>query len=109
VQTEALRRAVLALFEKVCRLAPSISEETYVMAMNVERPGWLADYIASTLNLADEDAEDMLATLDPRERLEKLSVHLAKELDVLELQTKIQGRVQDEVDKSQRGISCASR
>ncbi len=102
VQTEALRRAVLALFEKVCRLAPSISEETYVMAMNVERPGWLADYIASTLSLTDEDAEDMLATLDPRERLEKLSVHLAKELDVLELQTKIQGRVQDEVDKSQR-------
>ncbi len=102
VQTEALKRAVLALFEKVCRLAPTISEETYIMALNVDRPGWLADYIASTLNLGEDDAEEILATLDPRERLEKISIHLAKELDVLELQTKISSRVQDEVDKTQR-------
>ena len=102
VQAEALKRAVLALFEKVCRLAPGVAEETYVMALNVERPGWLADYIASTLNLTDEDAEDILNALDPRERLEKVSVHLAKELDVLELQTKISTRVQNEVDKTQR-------
>jgi ATP-dependent Lon protease len=102
VQVEALNRAVLALFEKVCRLAPSVAEETYVMALNVERPGWLADYIASTLNLSDSDAEEILQTLDARERLEKISIHLAKELDVLELQTKISTRVQDEVDKSQR-------
>ena len=102
IPAEALKRAVLALFEKVCRLAPGVAEETYVMALNVERPGWLADYIASTLNLADDEAEDILNTLDPRERLEKISIHLAKELDVLELQTKISTRVQNEVDKSQR-------
>jgi len=102
VQTEALKRAVLALFEKVCHLAPSIAEETYIMALNIERPGWLADYIASTLNLSEDDAEEILATLDPRERLEKISIHLAKELDVLELQTKISSRVQDELDKTQR-------
>jgi ATP-dependent Lon protease len=102
IQVEALKRAVLALFEKVCRLAPGVAEETYVMALNVERPGWLADYIASTLNLSDNDAEEILNTLDPRERLEKISIHLAKELDVLELQTKISSRVQDEVDRTQR-------
>jgi len=102
VATEALRRAVLALFEKVCRLAPSMSEENYVMAMNIERPGWVADYIASCINLDDEQAEDILVTLDARDRLEKLSIQLAKELDVLELQTKIHSRVQEEVDKSQR-------
>ena len=102
VPTEALRRAVLALFEKVARLAPSIAEDAYVMAMNIEPPGWLADYVASCLNLDDDEAEDMLATIDTRERLEKLSIHLAKELDVLELQTKIHSRVQEELDKSQR-------
>ncbi len=102
VQTEALRRAVLALFEKVARLAPSIAEDAYVMAMNIEPPGWLADYVASCLNLDDDEAEDMLATVSARERLEKLSIHLAKELDVLELQTKIHSRVQEELDKSQR-------
>ena len=102
VQLEALRRAVLALFEKVVHLAPGMSEEIYVLALNVERPGSLADYIASTLNLDDDQSEDLLSTLDPRDRLEKLSVHLAKELDVLELQTRIHSRVQDELDRSQR-------
>ncbi len=102
VPTEALRRAVLALFEKVARLAPSIPEDAYVMAMNIEHPGWLADYVASCMNLDDDQAEDLLATVDTRERLEKMSIHLAKELDVLELQTKIHSRVQDELDKSQR-------
>jgi ATP-dependent Lon protease len=100
--TEAMRRAVLALFEKIAQLAPSIPDDAYVMAMNIERPGWLADYVASSLDLDDDTAEDLLATLKPRERLEKLSIHLAKELDVLELQTKIHSRVQEELDKSQR-------
>jgi ATP-dependent Lon protease len=102
VPTEALRRAVLALFEKVARLAPGITEDAYVMAMNIEDAGWLADYIASCLNLDDDEAQDFLAALDVRDRLEKLSIHLAKELDVLELQTKIHSRVQEELDKSQR-------
>ncbi len=102
VQAEALRRAVLALFEKITQLAPSVPDDAYVLAMNIERPGWLADYVASSLDLDDDAAEDLLATLQPRERLEKLSIHLAKELDVLELQTKIHSRVQEELDKSQR-------
>ena len=72
------------------------------MAMNIEYSGWLADYVASSLSLDDEEAEDLLGTLDVRERLEKLSIHLAKELDVLELQGKIHSRVQEELDKSQR-------
>jgi len=102
VQLEALRRAVLALFEKVVQLSPAIAEDVYVLAMNIEPPGTLADFIASTLNLDDAQAEDLLATLDARDRLEKLSVHLAKELDVLELQTRIHSRVQDELDRTQR-------
>jgi ATP-dependent Lon protease len=102
VPAEALRRAVLALFEKVMHLAPSMPEEAYVMAMNIEHPGALADYVASSVMLDDEEAQDLLGTLDVRERLEKLSIHLAKELDVLELQGKINTRVQEELDKSQR-------
>ncbi len=102
VPTEAMRRAVLALFEKITQLAPSIPDDSYVMAMNIEQPGWLADYVASSLDLDDDAAEDLLSTIKPRERLEKLSIHLAKELDVLELQSKIHVRVQEELDKSQR-------
>jgi len=102
VPTEALRRAVLALFEKIAQMAAAIPDDAYVMAMNIEHAGWLADYVASSLDLDDDTAEDLLETLDARERLEKLSIHLAKELDVLELQTKIHSRVQEELDKSQR-------
>jgi len=102
VASEALRRAVLALFEKVARLAPSIPEDSYVLAMNIEQPGLLADFVASSLNLDDEQGADILSTIDTRQRLEKISIHLAKELDVLELQGKIHTRVQEELDKSQR-------
>jgi ATP-dependent Lon protease len=102
VATEALMRAVLALFEKAVRLSPTLPEDAYVMALNVGKPGWLADFIASTLELEDPEAQLIIATFNPVERLQRVSIILAKELDVLELQTKIHSQVQEEVDKSQR-------
>lgn len=100
--TEALMRAVLALFEKIVKLSPNLSEESYVAAMNVDEPGWLADLIASTVELNHESRQNILQTVDPVERLQTLSLLLAKELDVLDLKNQIQDRVQSEVDKSQR-------
>jgi ATP-dependent Lon protease len=99
---EALMRAVLALFEKIVKLSRTLSEESYVAAMNVDEPGWLADLIASTITLGQEDRQTILETVDPIERLQALSLMLAKELDVLDLENRIQDRVQSEVDKSQR-------
>ncbi len=100
--TEALMRAVLALFEKIVHLSAGIPDDAYIAAMNAETPGWLADLVASTLNLDLAKRQELLETLDPTTRLEKASILLAKELDVLELQNKIHSQVQDEVDKSQR-------
>lgn len=100
--TEALMRAILALFEKIVHLSPGIPDDAYVAAMNADVPGWLADLVASTLNLELPKRQELLETLDPTTRLEKVSILLAKELDVLELQNKIHSQVQDEVDKSQR-------
>jgi ATP-dependent Lon protease len=100
--TQALMRAVLALFEKVVKLSRNLSEESYVAAMNVDEPGWLADLIASTITLDQESRQELLETADPVERLQSLSVMLAKELDVLDLENTIQDKVQNEVDKSQR-------
>jgi hypothetical protein len=51
VATEALMRAVLALFEKVVQLNRNLPDDAYVAAMNVEEPGWLADLVASMLDL----------------------------------------------------------
>jgi ATP-dependent Lon protease len=102
LETEALMRAVLALFEKMVRLTPSLPDDAYVAAMNSETPGALADLVASTLNLSIEKRQELLETLDPVTRLQKVSIELAKELDVLELQNKIHSQVQEEVDKTQR-------
>lgn len=100
--TEALMRAVLGLYEKCTKLSPSIPDDHYVAAMNVDEAGWLADFVASDLDLTVAQRQDLLETLDAAERLNKVSLLLAKELDVLELQSKISSAVQEEVDKSQR-------
>lgn len=100
--TEALMRAVLALFEKVVKLSHTLSEESYVAAMNIDEPGRLADFIAAQITLDQERRQQVLETIEPVERLRALSLMLAKELDVLDLENRIHSRVQSEVDKSQR-------
>ncbi len=100
--TEALMRAVLSLFEKAVQLSQRLPEDAYVAAMNVRQPGQLADLIASVLDLEFTERQELLETLEPPARLQRLSVLLARELDVLELESTIQDRVQREVDRSQR-------
>jgi ATP-dependent Lon protease len=99
---QALMRAVLALFERCVRLSTTIPEETYVYAMNIGEPGWLADAVASALDLKQEERQELLETLNPEARLKMLSIVLARELDVLELEDRIHSQVQQEVDRSQR-------
>lgn len=100
--TKALMRAVLAMFEKVVQLNRSLPEDAYVYALNIDDPSWLADMVTQALDLALEDRQEMLELLDPSLRLQRLSILLAKELEVLELEDKIHVRVQREVDKGQR-------
>ncbi len=99
---EAMMRAVLSLFEKVVRLSRTLPDDSYIMAMNVDDPGWLADLIASTLPLDVAHRQEILETLDAEERLRRLSIMLTQELDVLELESRIHNQVQKEVDRSQR-------
>jgi ATP-dependent Lon protease len=102
LSTQALMRAVLALFEKCVQLDRNIPEDAYVIAMNIDEPGWLADLIASALNIEVEKRQEILETFPPTTRLQRLSILLAQELDVLELEDRIHAQVQQEVDKSQR-------
>jgi len=99
---EALMRAVLALFERVVQFSRNVPEDAYVLAMNIDEPSWLADLVASTIDLDTRERQSLLNVLDPIKRLERLSILLAKELDVLELENQIHSQVQQEVDKSQR-------
>ena len=102
LSTQALIRAVLALFEKCVQLDRNLPEDAFVIAMNIDEPGWLADLVASALNIDIEKRQEILETVHPGIRLQRLSILLAQELDVLELEDRIHSQVQEEVDKSQR-------
>jgi ATP-dependent Lon protease len=99
---EALRRAVLALFEKCVKLNSTLSDEAYITAMNIESPGLMADFIASSLDLSIPTRQNLLEAFNVEQRLQKVSILLSKELDILELENHIHSQVQQEVDKSQR-------
>ncbi len=100
--TEALMRAVTALFEKVVELNRKLPDEVYAFAINIDDPGWLADFIASAMELPLQTKQEILETIDPTSRLQKISIILARELDVLEMEDQIHSQVQQEVDKMQR-------
>jgi ATP-dependent Lon protease len=102
LSTEALMRAVLALFEKCVQLDRNLPEDAYVAAMNISEPGWLADMVTSVLDLELEHRLRILSILDSSVRLQSLSIILARRLEVLELENQIQSQVQQEVDKGQR-------
>ncbi len=102
LSSDALMRAVLALFEKCVHLNRNIPDDAYVAAMNIDDPGWLADMITSVMDFDLEQRQQVLETVDPPTRLQRLSIMLAQELDVLELESQIQDQVQQEVDKGQR-------
>lgn len=100
--TEAMMRAVITLFERVTDLNHTISDEAYTFAINIDDPGWLADFIASSLTIPLEKRQEILETIEPAVRLQKISTLLAHELEMLELEDQIHMRVQEEMDKSQR-------
>jgi ATP-dependent Lon protease len=102
-QIEALQRNVLTLFQQIVAGSPTLSDELSTVAMNIEEPGRLVDFIASSLpSLSTSDKQDVLETPDVHVRLEKINQHLAKELEVQQLRNKIQSEVQDRVQQTQR-------
>ena len=102
-EIEALQRNVLTLFQQIVAGSPTLSDELSTVAMNIEEPGRLVDFIASSLpSLSTADKQDTLETTDVRVRLEKVNQHLVKELEVQQLRNKIQSEVQDRVQQTQR-------
>ena len=99
---EALRRAVMTLFEKCVKLNPLLSDEMYVTALNTHQPGTLADFVASVIELPIPMRQRILETTNIEQRLQQVNILLSKELDILELEHHIHDQVQQEVDKTQR-------
>jgi ATP-dependent Lon protease len=102
-ELEALQRNVLTLFQQIVAGSPTLSDELQTVALNIEEAGRLVDFIASSLpSLSTAEKQEILETLDTRERLDRINRHLAKELEVQQLRNKIQSEVQDQVQQSQR-------
>jgi len=102
-ELEALQRNVVSQFQQIVTASPTLSDELQTIAMNIEEPGRLVDFIASSLPfLATSDKQELLETPDVTARLERINKHLAKELEVQQLRNKIQSEVQDQVQQSQR-------
>src|SRR5438270_11140934 len=102
-ELEALQRNVLTLFQQIVAGSPTLSDELATVAANLEEPGRLVDFIASSLpSLSTSDKEDTLETTDVNGRAERINQHLAKELEVQQLRNKNQSEVQDKVQQTQR-------
>jgi ATP-dependent Lon protease len=100
---EALVRNVIGQFQQIVSESQTLSDELRTIAANIEEPSRLVDFVASSLPfLTTDDKQQLLESPSIQERLEKLNQHLAKELEVQQLRTKIQSEVQDQVQQSQR-------
>jgi len=103
LEIDALARNIKTNFQQVVSLSPLLSDDLQTLAVNIAEPGRLADFIASSLStISTAVKQEVLETLDIRARLDDLNRILIKELEVLELGSKIQSQVQSEVGKNQR-------
>ena len=103
LEVDALQRNIKNNFQQVVSLSPLLSDDLQSLAANISEPGKLADFIASSLTtIPTATKQEVLATLEIRERLSDLNRILINELEVLELGSKIQSEVQSEVGKNQR-------
>jgi ATP-dependent Lon protease len=102
-EAEALQRNVVSQFQSIVTSSPTLSDDLQTIAINIDEPGRLSDFIASSLPfLTTTDKQELLEMPEVTARLERINKHLAKELEVQQLRNKIQTEVQDSVQQSQR-------
>lgn len=102
VAVKALMRNIKEQLERVITLGKVLSPDILMVLEDIQEPGRLGDLIASNLNLPVEEAQIILETLDPIERLHKINELLNRELEVLAIQAKIKSNAKDEISKSQK-------
>ncbi len=102
LEIDALTSNISIQFQKMITLVPSLPEELQIAIMNIDDPGKLADLLISNLNVSIQEKQDILEAENIRERLLKLTVLINREMQVLEMGSKIQFQIQSEINKNQR-------
>ncbi|MDR3417358.1 MAG: endopeptidase La [Nevskia sp.] len=101
-ETDAVMRATIATFEQYIKLNKKVPAELLPSLSSMDSPGRLADAIAAHLNLKLEDKQKVLELTDPKPRLEYVLGQLEGEIDILQIEKKIRGRVKSQMEKNQR-------
>lgn len=101
-ETEALRRAIVSQFDQYVKLNKKIPPEILTSLSGIDEPGRLADTIAAHLPIKLEQKQKILEMVNVTERLESLLSQLEGEIDILQVEKRIRGRVKRQMEKSQR-------
>jgi len=102
LEIQALVVNIKGLFKKFLDMSPHLPPELGIIALNVDHPGNLADLVAANLNVKVEEKQEILEALDVKERLQKVLRLLNREVQILELGSKIQSEIKGQMDKVQR-------
>ncbi len=102
IEVDAMYLNLKNLYKKAVEMAPYLSSELAQIASKVENPGNLSDLIASTINISVSEKQEILETIDLKERLKKVTILLNREVETLELSSRIQTHVKEGIDKTQR-------
>ncbi|MCB0393801.1 MAG: endopeptidase La [Bdellovibrionales bacterium] len=102
LEVEAVVRNIKEQLEKLIAHGKMISPDILLSIEEAKGPGYIADFVASNLDLKVHDAQKILETLDPVARLKMVSDYLEKELELLAMQVKIRNTAKDEMTKSQK-------
>jgi ATP-dependent Lon protease len=101
-ELEALTRNVQTTFSEIIEAIPYLPEELQLAVANLDEPSALSHLIAGALRISTDEKQDLLETVDVTKRLRRLSEILTRELEVVQLGSKIQSQVESEIDKGQR-------
>ncbi len=101
-EIEAMMRTVTNQFEEYVKAGKKIPPETAVSIVSIDDPGRLADIIAAHINLRVGDKQAILEAFDPKERLKELGKILSREMEILDLERKINMRVRKQMEKTQK-------
>jgi ATP-dependent Lon protease len=101
-ELEALQRNLVSVYTRIIQLVPYLPDELEMAVTNIDDPAALGYFIASTMRLKTEEKQELLSEVHLSKRLRRLTAFVNRELEVLELGSKIQDQVQSEMDKNQR-------
>ena len=102
IEIEALMRIVKENLEKIISLGKVLSPDILMILEDITDPGLLADLIASNLGLKVEESQSIMSIADPFVRLQRVNENLARELELLDVQARIQTQAKEEINRTQR-------